>query len=298
MEKYETIKAVGDGSFGSVTKARNKNTNDIVAIKKMKATFSSWDEAMKLREVKSLRKLNHYNIVKLKEVIRQQDHLYFVFEFMERNLYETISKSVSPPTETDVRRMMFDSLQGIAYCHKSGYFHRDLKPENLLMNEQRVVKLADFGLAREIRSRPPFTEYVSTRWYRAPELLLCSTNYNSPIDIFAMGCIMAEMYLLRPLAPGNSEADQLMKLCLVLGTPPQEWQEGYQLAAQRRIDFPKCPVTPLESIIPNASADAIDLILKMLQWDPNKRPTANQCLQHHFFTQDVRAEYQQRFGAY
>ena len=87
--------------------------------------------------------------------------------------------------------------------------------------------MADFGLAKEIRSRPPHTEYVSTRWYRAPELLLQSPNYNSPIDIFAMGCILVEMYLLRPLAPGNSEADQLMKLCLVLGTPPTEWQEGY-----------------------------------------------------------------------
>lgn len=100
MDKYETIKAVGDGSFGSVTKARNKTTNEIVAIKRMKAQFASWDEAMKLREVKSLRKLNHHNIVKLKEVVRQKDSLYFVFEFMENNLYEIISKNVSPPSES------------------------------------------------------------------------------------------------------------------------------------------------------------------------------------------------------
>ena len=151
---------------------------------------------------------------------------------MERNLYELLSKSTSgPPSEDEIRRMTYDSLQGIAACHKSGYFHRDLKPENLLINHEQVVKLADFGLAKEIRSRPPHTEYVSTRWYRAPELLLQAPNYNSPIDIFAMGCILVEMYLLRPVAPGNSEADQLMKLCLLLGTPPQEWTEGYQLAA-------------------------------------------------------------------
>lgn len=105
--------------------------------------------------------------------------------------------------------------------------HRDLKPENLLINDQGAVKLADFGLAREIRSRPPLTEYVSTRWYRAPELLIGSISYNSPVDIFAMGCILAEMYLFRPLFPGNSEADQLMKICSTLGTPPPEWQEGY-----------------------------------------------------------------------
>ena len=193
---------------------------------------------------------------------------------MENNLYEIISKNVTAPTEQEIKLMTFDSLHGISACHKSGYFHRDLKPENLLINSMNVVKLADFGLAREIRSRPPLTEYVSTRWYRAPELLLCATNYNSPIDIFAMGCILAEMYLLRPLAPGNSEADQLMKLCLVLGTPPTDWTEGYQLATNRRIEFPKCPVTPLQTIIPSASSDAIDLILKMLQWDPQKRPTA------------------------
>ena len=136
--------------------------------------------------------------------------------------------------------MAYESLQGLFGCHKQGYFHRDMKPENLLINEEGTVKLADFGLAREIRARPPFTEYVSTRWYRAPELLLSSTNYNSPIDIFAMGCIIAEMYLRRPLFPGNSESDQLTKLCLVLGTPPSEWQEGYQLAAKKHIDFPKC----------------------------------------------------------
>lgn len=95
----------------------------------------------------------------------------------------------------------------MAYCHKQGFFHRDMKPENMLVNEQEQVKLADFGLAREIRSRPPYTDYVSTRWYRAPELLLRSTTYNSPIDIFGLGCIMAELYLLRPLFPGNSEVD-------------------------------------------------------------------------------------------
>mmetsp|Transcript_22444 Transcript_22444/g.30038 ORF Transcript_22444/g.30038 Transcript_22444/m.30038 type:complete len:128 (+) Transcript_22444:252-635(+) len=127
---------------------------------------------MKLREVKSLRKLNHHNVVKLKEVIRQQDSLFFVFEFMEKNMYELLSKNGTAPTESEIRRMAYDSIQGVAACHKNGYFHRDLKPENFLINHDQVVKLADFGLAKEIRSRPPHTEYVSTRWYRAPELLL------------------------------------------------------------------------------------------------------------------------------
>lgn len=109
-------------------------------------------------------------------------------------------------------------MQGLAYCHKQGFFHRDLKPENLLVNNDQI-KIADFGLAREIRSRPPYTDYVATRWYRAPELLLRSTIYSSPVDIFAMGCIMAELYLLKPIFPGNSEADQLYKICAILGSP-------------------------------------------------------------------------------
>ena len=223
MDKYEIIKEIGGGTFGTVDKARNKTNNEIVAIKKMRQTFASWDEAMALREVKSLRKLSHPNIVKLKEVIRQKDNLFFVFEFMGTNIYEHIQKKQSVLDESKIRMMAYESLQGVAGCHKNGFFHRDMKPENLLINDQDYVKLADFGLAREIRSRPPLTDYVSTRWYRAPELLIGSTSYNSPIDIWAMGCIIAEMFLKRPIFPGNSEADQLMKICSTLGTPPTDW---------------------------------------------------------------------------
>ena len=193
----------------------------------MKKSFSSWDEAMQLREVKSLRKLNHHNIVKLKEVIREKDSLYFVFEFMTFNLYEMISKRKDSLREFDIKLIAYECLQGVNACHKNGFFHRDIKPENLLLNDHNIVKLADFGLAREIRSRPPFSDYVSTRWYRAPELLIGATNYNSPIDIFALGCVFAELYIGRPILPGNSEGDQLQKTCQLLGTPPTEWTEGY-----------------------------------------------------------------------
>lgn len=130
--------------------------------------------------------------------------------------------------------------------HKHGFFHRDLKPENLLISSDNVVKLIDFGLAREIRSRPPYTDYVSTRWYRAPEILLRSTNYNSPVDIFALGCLMAELYLMKPLFSGNSEIDQLNKVTSVLGTPSKlDWPDGYILASQKHISFPSYPPIPL-----------------------------------------------------
>ena len=167
---------------------------------------------MSLREIKALRKLNHKNIVKLKEVIRVKDDLYFVFEFMKENIYQKmISKKQEPIPEKEIKIIMYQSLNGLAHMHKHGYFHRDLKPENLLCNDD-IVKLGDFGLAREIDSAPPLTDYVSTRWYRAPEILLRSTTYSIEIDIFALGAIMAELYMLRPLYPGKSEMDQIFKV--------------------------------------------------------------------------------------
>ena len=238
---------------------------------------------MALREIKSLRRLNHKSIVKLKEVIRVNDDLYFVFEYLEQNVYQMIKDRTTDLPEDSIRSVIYQTLEGLAYMHKHGFFHRDLKPENLLATDD-IVKIADFGLAREIRSRPPFTDYVSTRWYRAPEILLRSTSYNSPIDIFAMGAIMAELYMLRPLFPGQNETDQIYKTCAVLGSPSKtDWPEGFKLAAQIGFSFPKFVSTSLKTIIPNASDEAIDLMEKMMQFDPQKRPTATECLEHEFF---------------
>lgn len=238
---------------------------------------------MQLREVQSLKKLNHPNIIKLKEVIRENDELFFVFEYMESNLYEYTKDLERPMPEHKIRNFMYQIYQGLAYMHKHGFFHRDIKPENLLVRGD-ICKVADFGLAREIRSRPPFTDYVSTRWYRAPEVLLRATNYNSPIDIWAMGCIMAEMFTLRPLFPGSSEADEIYKVCSVLGSPNRSiWPEGMQLAAKMNFRFPQFSPTPLQQLIPHASLDAIKLMTDNMLYNPQKRPTAAQCLQYPFF---------------
>ena len=222
--------------------------------------------------------------MKLKEVIRENDELYFVFEFLEGNLYQMMKSREKLLPEARIRNVIFQCLQGLAYMHKHGFFHRDMKPENLLVTRD-TVKVADFGLAREIRSRPPFTDYVSTRWYRAPEVLLRSTSYNSPIDIFALGVIMAELYTLRPLFPGSSEADELYKICSVLGSPTlHTWPEGMKLAQAINFKWPQMPGTPLQQLIPNASPEAIQLMMDMMQYDPQKRPTASQCLQYPYFT--------------
>ncbi|RLN56916.1 hypothetical protein BBJ28_00016966 [Nothophytophthora sp. Chile5] len=248
MNRYKITKQLGDGTYGS-----------------------------------SLKKLNHPNIIKLKEVIRENDELYFVFEYMECNLYDTMKKRDRHFPESKIRNLMYQMLQGLAFMHKHSFFHRDIKPENMLVKGD-TVKVADFGLAREIRSRPPFTDYVSTRWYRAPEVLLRSTTYNSPIDAWAMGCIMAEMFTLRPLFPGSSEGDQLYKICSVLGNPTHStWPEGMKLAAQMNYRFPQFVPTSLAQLIPHASPEALQLMTDLLKYDPNQRPTSSQALQYPFF---------------
>eukprot|EP01012_Entosiphon_sulcatum_P041313 TRINITY_DN55147_c0_g1_i1.p1 TRINITY_DN55147_c0_g1~~TRINITY_DN55147_c0_g1_i1.p1 ORF type:complete len:395 (+),score=73.33 TRINITY_DN55147_c0_g1_i1:74-1258(+) len=283
MNRYKIIKQIGDGTYGSVFKAQHLQTGEIVAIKKMKQKFYSWEECLQLREIISLRKLNHANIIKLREVIRENNELYFVFEFMDGNVYQLMKDRDRMFPESKIRNLMFQCLQGIAAMHKSGFFHRDMKPENLLTKGD-VLKIADFGLAREIRSRPPFTEYVSTRWYRAPEVLLQSRSYNSPIDLWAIGAIMAELYLLRPLFPGASESDEIFKICSVLGTPTSNsWPEGLKLSHQMGFKFPQFSPTPLPQLIPNASAAAIQLMNDLMAWDPKNRPTAVQALQHPYF---------------
>ncbi|XP_023560599.1 serine/threonine-protein kinase ICK isoform X2 [Octodon degus] len=284
MNRYTTIKQLGDGTYGSVLLGRSIESGELIAIKKMKRKFYSWEECMNLREVKSLKKLNHANVVKLKEVIRENDHLYFIFEYMKENLYQLIKERNKLFPESAVRNIMYQILQGLAFIHKHGFFHRDLKPENLLCMGPELVKIADFGLAREIRSRPPYTDYVSTRWYRAPEVLLRSTNYSSPIDVWAVGCIMAEVYTLRPLFPGASEIDTIFKICQVLGTPKKtDWPEGYQLSSAMNFRWPQCIPGNLKTLIPNAGSEAIQLLRDLLQWDPKKRPTASQALRYPYF---------------
>ncbi|KAL6533656.1 Cyclin-dependent kinase F-4 [Orobanche hederae] len=276
MERYEVIKEVGNGTFGSVWRALNKQSGEVVAIKKMKKKYNSWEEC-------SLRKMNHPNIVKLKEVIRESDVLYFVFEYMECNLYQIMKDRGRVFSEAEVKNWCLQVFQGLTYIHQHGYFHRDLKPENLLLSRD-ILKIADFGLAREINAQPPFTDYVSTRWYRAPEVLLQSPAYGHPVDIWAMGAIMAELFTLRPLFPGSSEADEIYKICCVIGSPSKsEWTQGLELASAINYQFPRVAGVHLSALIPGVSEDAINLIKSLCSWNPCKRPTALEALRHPFF---------------
>ena len=300
MDDYEMITRLGGGSFADVYKALEKSTGELVAIKVLKRKYKKWDDCNELMECRSLQKLHNdstkdkpgeENIIKLKQIIfiKKTGTLNLVFEYMETDLLE-LMKSCEPKTlkEDQIRDIMHQTLLGLAFMHKYGFFHRDMKPENLLLTRNKL-KIADFGLAREIRSVPPYTEYVSTRYYRAPECILKSTNYNSPIDIWALGCIMAEMYTHpQPLFCGANEKEVLFRICSVLGTPTHDvWNDGIRQANIVGIKFPTCPGNDLEKIIPEASSEAIDMIKSMIKWDPNKRATAKNLLNHPFFTNHI-----------
>ena len=284
MDDYEMITRLGGGTFADVYKAKEKSTGELVAIKVLKRKYKKWEDCLELRECSSLQKLHdsslankpgEENIIKLKQIIfiKKTQTLNLVFEYMKTDLLE-LMKEQEPNilSEEQIRDIMYQTLLGLSFMHKYGFFHRDMKPENLLLNGKKI-KIADFGLAREIRSVPPYTEYVSTRYYRAPECILQFTNYNSPIDIWGLGCIMAEMYLHpQPLFCGSNEKEVLFKICSVLGTPTYDtWNDGIQQANIVGIRFPTNPGIELEKIVTGASSEAIDLMKQMLKWDPNKR---------------------------
>jgi len=299
MENYEIIERIGGGTFADVYKAKEKDTGELVAIKTLKRKYKKLEDCLELGECKSLKKLlddsisdqkGFNNIIKLKTIIfvKKTGSCNLILEYMKQDLLELMkSKEPGHLDESEIKDIIYQTLLGLAHMHKYGYFHRDMKPENLLIND-KIVKIADFGLAREIRSIPPYTEYVSTRYYRAPECILKSSNYNSPMDIWAVGCIMAEMFLHpKPLFYGQNEKEVLNKICSILGTPNHDtWAKGIQQANIIGIKLPNNSGTDLAKIIPNASTKAIEIMKQMLQWDPNKRPTAISLLNNPYFSNE------------
>ncbi|KAH7557829.1 hypothetical protein JRO89_XS11G0226300 [Xanthoceras sorbifolium] len=285
MEKYQLLNQVGAGSFGQVWKAFNKHSGEVVAIKMLREKFHSWEECLSLEEIKSVCILKHPNIMLLKEVIRVRDNntLFFVFEYMEGNLLQVMRSRLCRFSENEVRHWCFQVLQGLCYMHEKGYFHRDLKPENLLVFKD-LIKIGDMGSAREINSSQPCTDYVTTRWYRAPEVMLGLENYSFKVDMWAVGAIMAELFMFKPLFPGTNVPDQMFKICNVLGSPTTDsWLEGLVLAHSLNYQFPQFPGVNLSLLMPSASENAISLIKSLCSWDPRKRPSASEALRHPFF---------------
>uniref|UniRef100_A0A665TS56 Cyclin-dependent kinase-like 2 n=1 Tax=Echeneis naucrates TaxID=173247 RepID=A0A665TS56_ECHNA len=220
MERYESLGLVGEGSYGAVLKCRHRDSGRLVAIKKF--LDSDDDKTVKkiaLREIKLLRRLRHGNLVNLLEVWKRRRHWYLVFEFVERTLLEDLEQNPSGLDLNTSRQYLYQILRAAAFCHQQNIIHRDIKPENILISQGGVVKLCDFGFARTVALPAEgivYTDYVATRWYRAPELLVGDIKYGKPVDVWAVGCLLLEMLTGQPLFPGDSDLDQIYHILLFL----------------------------------------------------------------------------------
>eukprot|EP00929_Paragymnodinium_shiwhaense_P048472 TRINITY_DN244_c0_g2_i1.p1 TRINITY_DN244_c0_g2~~TRINITY_DN244_c0_g2_i1.p1 ORF type:complete len:549 (+),score=125.31 TRINITY_DN244_c0_g2_i1:198-1844(+) len=300
MHKYRLISKKGEGTFSEVLKAQSIKSGKHVAIKCMKNHFDSIDQVNNLREIQALRRLvGHPNIIRLYEVLYDEPtgRLALVFELMDMNLYEAIKGRRHYLPDQKVKHYMYETLKAVDHMHRNGIFHRDVKPENLLI-EGDVIKLADLGSCRGIYSRQPFTEYISTRWYRAPECLLTDGYYNFKMDLFAVGAVCFEIVALFPLFPGKDEMDQIQKIHNVLGTPPPELlaRKFKRNASHMDFDFPEKKGTGLERLIPHADPELVDLIKRLIKYDPDERILARQALKDSFFRdlRDAEKEAQQQ----
>jgi serine/threonine protein kinase len=285
LANYEKQEKLGEGTYGVVYKALDKRTGDTVAIKKIRLDQEEEGlPATAVREISILRDLNHPNVVSLKEVINSQGKLTLVFEYLEKDLKKFLDGQRRPMQAMLIKSYAYQVLAGLCYCHCRRVIHRDMKPQNLLLNRQGLIKLCDFGLARAftipLRS---YTHEVVTLWYRAPEILLGSQFYSIGVDVWSVGCIIAEMFASRPLFPGDSEIDQLHHIFKIRGTPTENNWTGVTQLPEYKMTFPRWPHRPLREVIPNADANALDLIEKMLEYDPAKRISAKLALDHPYF---------------
>ncbi|KAJ1740812.1 hypothetical protein LPJ78_001948 [Coemansia sp. RSA 989] len=303
--KYKSIKHIGEGAFSSVILALNVETGDKVAIKKMKKR--RWKDTAAQAEISALQKLHHENIIRLLDVFREDYRSFLVFECMDCDLNElVVSRNGRRLPDTVILDITYQVLNGLDFIHRNSLFHRDIKPENVLIrrhitpggpggNSSIVVeaKIADFGLVHDLDFSRPLTDYISTRWYRAPEVLLNCTDYSTPIDVWAVGTIISELATLRPLFPGSNQIDQLRRIFEVLGTPrisaptpgaytndednnaSDAWYEGAVHARKLGIAFVPSQRKPLHTVLPDVSSALTQLIDYLLVLNPAARPTAH-----------------------
>jgi len=300
-----------------------------IAIKTMKKSFESFAPCLELREVVFLNTLPpHQHLVPALDIFLDPftKKLHIAMEYMDGNLYQLMKARDHKCLDTSsVKSILFQIMQGLEHIHAHHFFHRDIKPENILVSTSShqdsgtsfrrysamvtppstpptyTVKIADFGLARETHSKLPYTTYVSTRWYRAPEVLLRAGEYSAPVDIWAIGAMAVEIATLKPLFPGGNEVDQVWRVCEIMGSPGNwynkagarvgggDWREGTRLAGKLGFSFPKMAPHPMDTILqtPQWPASLSTFVTWCLMWDPKNRPTSTQALAHEFFTDAV-----------
>ncbi|XP_035388738.1 MAPK/MAK/MRK overlapping kinase isoform X1 [Electrophorus electricus] len=282
---YKTVKKIGEGTFSEVVRVQNLKDGKYYACKTMKQSVNSLEQAHNFREVQAMKILSpHPNILQLHELIFDQDTrtLSLICELMEMNIYELIRGRQVPLAENKVKHYIYQLCKALDHMHSNGIFHRDVKPENILIKHD-VLKLADFGSCRSVYSKPPHTEYISTRWYRAPECLLTDGYYSLKMDMWSAGCVFFEIISLSPLFPGSNEVDQVSKIHDVLGTPDSTVLQKFKQSRAMHFNFLPREGTGLSQLIPQCSTPCLSLLSHMLAYDPDERISACAALQHPCF---------------
>uniref|UniRef100_A0A2N9ISG8 Mitogen-activated protein kinase n=1 Tax=Fagus sylvatica TaxID=28930 RepID=A0A2N9ISG8_FAGSY len=283
------IMPIGRGAYGIVCSVLNSETNEMVAMKKIANAFDNHMDAKRtLREIKLLRHFDHENVIGLRDVVppplrREFTDVYIATELMDTDLHQIIRSNQSL-SEEHCQYFLYQLLRGLKFIHSANVIHRDLKPSNLLLNANCDLKICDFGLARPTAENEFMTEYVVTRWYRAPELLLNSSDYTAAIDVWSVGCIFMELMNRKPLFPGKDHVHQMRLLIELLGSPTESDLGFVRNDDARRYirQLPSHPRQSLATVFQHVNPLAIDLIEKMLTFDPTKRITVEEALAHPY----------------
>ena len=288
QNKYEVIGVVGEGAYGIVYKCKDRDTKEFVAIKKFKETEDEIVKKTMRRELKMLQLLKHENVVEFKNAFKKKGNLFLVFEYVEKNLLELLQESPSGLEPSLIKKLIYQLCKAIKYLHDQNVIHRDIKPENLLINNDMILKLCDFGFARKIsmKSNETLTDYVATRWYRSPELLITNGYYGPEVDYWAIGCIMGELADGEPLFPGENETDQLLCIQKVLGNLPQNQVDMFYrnplYNGKNLLDVDR-PETLERRYIGKLPKIAINFMKGLLELDPNKRLNGKTVFSHPYF---------------
>jgi renal tumor antigen len=284
------VAKLGEGSFAEVFKVKQNGSDKVFAVKRLKKRYHSVEEVKRLPEILSLQHVQgHPNVIDLVDLIYEPKNGYvaMVFELMDCNAYELISEHITPFTEQISLILVYQLLSAVEFMHSKGMFHRDIKPENCMINKDTMtLKLADFGSTRGVASTAPYTEYVATRWYRAPECILTSGSYGPQVDEWAVGCMLYEFLTAHPLFPGKHEVDQIARIHALLGTPSGDVLAQFSQNPNTQISFvfPERYPQDFRRLLPRKTSEAvIDLIKKLLIYNPQDRISAAEALRHSAF---------------
>merc|ERR1712038_939965 len=285
MDTYTKLDKLGEGTYATVFKGKSRLTDNLVALKEIRLEHEEGAPCTAIREVSLLKDLKHNNIVTLHDIVHTEKSLTLVFEYLERDLKQYMDDCGGILAMNNVKIFLFQLIRGLSYCLSRRILHRDLKPQNLLINDIGELKLADFGLARA-KSVPTktYSNEVVTLWYRPPDVLLGSTEYSTPIDMWGVGCIFYEMASGRPLFPGSTVEDELHLIFKVLGSPTEEtWPGISQSDELASYKFPTYSPEPLLSHAPRLDANAISLITSFLLFEYRRRISAVSSVKHNYF---------------